>query len=238
MLISLICPSKGRPNNVKRLINNIQNTVEEKVELIFVFDIGEPHQLYEMKELPSNIQICTLNIKHSDFLNKDYYNYGASFGLGKYFWCIGDDVKFLTKSWDKILKEKLEDYLKDKPDRIAYISVSEEKSKAKHPCFPLITSEAFKALDMYFHPDLMSWGADRCLWELYSGVDRILHIPEIEIQHLSYHDGLGEFDKTAKSMKERFFRDPNCHNKVSTNIIPQQIRFLKNYIKKFNKENK
>ena len=61
-------------------------------------------------------------------------------------------------------------------------------------------------------------------------VRRTLFIPEVEIEHLSYHDGKAIFDETAKSVKERFFRDPNCHNKICNYVIPQQVRILEKYI--------
>jgi hypothetical protein len=176
--------------------------------------------------LPGDVYIA----KRTDYLNRDYYNWLAERAKGKYLWAIGDDVRFLTHFWDIQLEEKIEEYLKDKKDRIAYISVNEISSKASHPCFPLITREAFMATGMYFHPELMSWGADRCLWELYNGVNRVLNVPEVIINHLSYHDGKGEYDEVAKSMRDRFFKNPNCHNEVSEKIIPGQIVKLKEYI--------
>jgi hypothetical protein len=230
LMIRLICPTKDRPNNVLKLVKNLQETVSSAITIIFVYDKEEKTPLYDLKEVKENVSICILSREHSDYLNRDYYNYAANQSLGEYIWCIGDDITFLTKGWDLILKEKIEEYLKNKTDRIAYISVNEKGSKAKHPCFPLITREAFNATGMYFHPELMSWGADRCLWELYNGINRVLYIPEIEIEHLSYHDGKAEFDETAKSMRERFFRNPNCHNEVSKNIIPAQIKRLEKII--------
>ena len=229
-MLSLICPTKNRPNNVLRLVENLYDTVTENMEIIFIYDKEEKSPLYTLTEIKNSVSINILNREPSDFLNKDYYNYGVQHAKGDILWCIGDDIIFKTRNWSTILKERIEEYLKDKPDRIAYISVNEVNSRAKHPCFPLITKEAFQALGMYFHPDLMSWGADRCLYELYSGINRMLHIPEVEIQHLSYHDNSGVFDETAKSMKERFFRDPNCHNKVCSEIIPKQIEMLKQII--------
>ncbi len=227
MNFSLLCPTRNRPDNILNLNTTLYNTVsnQNNIELLFKIDNDDETHFYG-----SWINIKKFKDIKSDYLNRDYYNFLAKESEGKYVWAIADDIRFLTKSWDKILEEKIEEYLKDKSDRIAYISVNEKGSKAKHPCFPLITREAFNVLGMYFHPQLMSWGADRCLWEVYSGVNRVLHIPEVEIEHLSYHDGKASFDDTAKSMRERFFRDPQCHNKVSEIIVPQNIKQLEKYI--------
>ena len=237
MDISFLCPSRERVNNIDKIINSLSEVLSDKLEteILFKFDEDDKITINHTFTLNKKISIDVFIDKRSDELNKNYYNFLATKAQSNYLWAIGDDLVFHTKQFDVILKEKLEAYLQDKPDRIAYISVTEKGSKAKHPCFPIITKEAFNVLGMYFHPQLLSWGADRCIYEVYSGIDRILHIPEIEIEHISYHDNKAPYDKTAQSMKERFFRNKNCHNEVSKNIIPNQIKQLQKYINEYNK---
>jgi hypothetical protein len=231
-------PTRNRPRNIKHLIVNIDETIRDltNIELLVAFDTDDSMTLRELSGIPTKDRpYHFFPRERSEWLNKDYYNWLASKANGNYLWGIGDDVRFLTKDWDIILSDKIEKYLQSKSDRIAYISVNEQGSTAKHPCFPLITKEAFKVLGEYHSSRLMSWGSDRILYEIYSNplVGRILHIPEISIQHLTYHDGTASYDETAKSMHERFFRDPNCHNYVSMYIVPQQIKILSSYIKEF-----
>lgn len=237
VIISLLCPSRERPTNIVKLLDNIYNTISNPiaVETLFKLDKDDTISINTLKQHFNKIFYIRLMVKErTDKLNNDYYNFLAKRAYGKYLFSIGDDVVFHTKDWNIILASKIEAYLKDKPDRIAYISVTERGSQAKHPCFPIITKEAFNKLGMYFHPQLLSWGADRCLYEVYSGINRILHIPEIEIEHISYHDKKAPFDKTAQSMKERFFKNPNCHNLVSITEVPSQIQYLQDYIKEYN----
>lgn len=233
MKLSLLCPSRERANSIIKLLDNVYSLTFNPclVETLFKFDDDDKISINSLIPFKSYFYIRRYIDKRSDKLNDHYYNFLATKAYGKYLWSIGDDVRFHTKHFDTILEEKLEEYLKDKPDRIAYISVTEKGSKAKHPCFPIITKEAFTKLGMYFHPQLLSWGADRCLYEVYSGINRILHIPEIEIEHISYHDNKAPFDKVAQSMKERFFRNPNAHNEVSSTIVPLQIKYLQTIIK-------
>ncbi len=238
-MFSILVPTRNRVNNIKKLIENLETTISDynNVEIYFKCDDDDKNTIKFFENIPiQKLELYWYKDKKSDFLNRDYYNSLCYSTSGNILWAIGDDVRFLTSNWDFILKERIEYYLRDKSDRIAYISIYEENSKAKHPCFPLITKEAFNASGMYFHPQLMSWGADRCLYELYSGIDRILYVPEVHIEHLSYHDGSGEYDETAKSMKERFFRDPNCHNKVCKEIIPKQIEKLRKRINENKKQ--
>jgi hypothetical protein len=229
--ISLLVPSRGRPKNIEQLRENILNTTSDiyDIELLLKLDSDNLYELDSRYDyfIKSHVD------KRSSYLNRDYYNFLAKEGRGRYLWGLGDDCRIETKNWNILLYQKIEEYLKDKPDRIAYISVNEVDSQAKHPCFPLITKEAFQVLGEYHCSELLSWGSDRILWEIYSGIGRTLHIPEISIKHLSYHDGSAPFDETARSMKERFFRNPNCHNQVLETKVPHQIEKLKKYIEEF-----
>lgn len=230
---SILIPTRDRPKFIRKRIQNIINTSYDmsQIDVLIAFDRDDKETHNELENIRSNkYSIYSISRDRSDHLNADYYNWLAGLSQGKYLWANGDDILINTKNWDKILKEKIDNYLIDKPDGIAYISVKEKNSQAKHPCFPLITRKSFETLNMYFHPELLTWGADRCLWELYNGVNRILHVPEVEIEHISYHDGKAPLDETARSVRERFFRDPDCHNKVCVNIIPKQIQLLKEII--------
>jgi hypothetical protein len=240
--INLLVPTRSRPKYLKELFLNLAYTIpsfrSNHIELFLKIDEDDIEtkkaiSILERNEYPFNWHY--ISNQKSDFLNRDYYNNLSSIVAEGLLWGIADDVRFFTDDWYKSLTNKVEEYLKDKPDRIAYISVNEEGSTAKHPCFPLITKEAFQVLGEYHCSELLSWGSDRILWEIYSGIGRTLHIPEISIKHLSYHDGSAPFDETAKSMKERFFRNPNAHNLISETKVPQQIEKLKKYIEEFNK---
>ena len=233
MTFSLLCPTRNRVHFVEQLFYNLEQSIAkpDNVELILMSDYDDKatYDLFQ-KQPTQKFQITYIRQDRSEYLNKDYYNYAATKAQGDYLWAIGDDVRFLTYFWDMKLTEKIEEILK--PDRIGYFSVTEEGSQAKHPCFPIITKESFQALKIYFHPQLMSWGADRTLYEVYSAnsIRRCFHIPDVSINHLSYHDKKAVCDDTAKSMKERFFRDPECHNKVSMYQVPQHIKILERYI--------
>jgi hypothetical protein len=232
--VSLLCPTRGRANKLKKVIDSIFQTASN-FELLITYDIDDK-ETEEVSYKLKDDKIIWYSKPRSQYLNRDYYNFMAQRSTGDYFWAIGDDVIFKTKDWDIILNNKIEEFLINKPDRIAYIITSEDNSKAKHNCFPLITKEAFNVLNMFLHPQLLTWGADRTIYEIYShpSINRVVNIPEIHIDHRSYHDGTGEFDLTAQNVKERFFRDPDCHNKVSLYVVPQNIRILKEYIEDYN----
>jgi hypothetical protein len=239
MLISILVPSRKRVKSLIEMIKSVVNTVNDinNVEILIAIDRDDESSMKNKESIIESFR--NLNIKiytreHSDYLNSHYYNWLGEKAIGDYLWAMGDDIRCISKDWDKILINKVETFLINKPDRIAYITM-EDGTEASHCCFPMVTKEAFKVLHMILHPQLMSWGADRTIHEIYGNpsIMREINIPEIKLNHLSYHDGKAPFDDTAKSVKERFFRDPDCHNKVSLYVVPQQIKYLANYIKEF-----
>jgi len=233
MNISLLCPTRHRPHYLIPLLESIFDTVhfEQNVEILFAIDDDDSstlHKFISLKKWEGRIHGHIR--KKSDYLNRDYYNWLSRKASGKYLWAIGDDVRFKTSDWDTLLIQTIEDYLKTRSDRIAYITTEEDGSQATHTCFPMITKEAFKAMGFFLHPELLTWGADRTIYELYSAVNRVINVPSVHIEHVTYHDGKAPCDETAKSVKERFFRDPDCHNKVSSLVIPKQILLLRKAI--------
>jgi len=233
MNFSLLCPTRHRPHYLQPLLESIFNTAqfENNIEVLFAIDDDDKETTHEFIKLSRFNKYVKGHIRSkSDYLNRDYYNWLAKRASGRYLWAIGDDVRFKTNNWDSLLILEIETYLHSHLDRIAYITTEEDGSQATHTCFPMVTKEAFKALGFFLHPELLTWGADRTIYELYSAVDRVINVPSVHIEHITYHDGKAPCDDTAKSVKERFFRDPECHNKVSQLVIPKQIDLLRKYI--------
>jgi hypothetical protein len=233
--ISLLCPTRKRLWGITQLVKSLSITSKNRdnYELLVACDTDDVESINTLdsliKEFPS-INMRVFHREKSDFLNRDYYNFLAEKAEGDFLWVIADDIRFNTNNWDNKLYYHLESITYSLKDRIACFSVSEEGSQAKHPCFPIVTKEAFKVLGMILHPQLLSWGADRTIGEIYEAINRKYTISDVSITHLSYHNKTADFDSTAASMKERFFRNPNCHNEVSEKIVPQQIELLRKYI--------
>lgn len=248
MKFSLLCPSRERPNGIKRLLSSLDRTIQNKqnVQILIAIDeddIVSQSYLIDRANIPESLMPnFSMHVRpRSEFLNRDYYNWLALQAAGDYLWAIGDDVEFLVHGWDIHIQEVIEAYLKDKPDRIFCASIHDSTPKPPElpipfPCFPLITKEAFRALGFLLHPEIPTWGADYTLYELYKGAGRILTIEDrVYLDHISHHTGKVVQDMVNKRIeliahKYNIQAGDNNAGIFVRRRVPKQIEMLKKLI--------
>jgi len=246
MVFSLLCPTRSRDVERDRLLKSLQNTTSNKDEIEILFavdrdDFQTQEKLEETKTVFSDLNIKVFVRNRSIFINRDYYNWLAGFAEGDFYWVIGDDLVFAFNGWDVYIKNRIEDYLKDKHDRIVCIGASDDTPKPgtlpAFPCFPMVSKEAAKAISFVLPPNIPTWGADYILFNIYKDVPRLLLVDEhIFLNHISSHTGKVESDAINKRVGEIFnsLKMIPLHNtdRILKEEVPQYINFLKNYIEK------
>ena len=242
---SLICPTRDRMIERSRLLNSLEDTITDpsQVEIIFIVDKDDlrtqnliENSIERHKKL--NIKYYTRN--RSYFLNRDYYNWASGLAEGEYHWAIGDDLVFKVKGWDKIISERIKEYIKFKPDNIVFASIKDNTPKPtnklpKFPCFPLVSKTAIRVLGFLLHPNIPTWGADYALYCLYKKVDRVLLIEDrIYIEHISYHTKQANEDAISKRVALIFNQLKNISlynvDRIVKEEVPLQANILSRYI--------
>jgi len=248
MKYSLLVPTRARIKGIERLLKNILDTAihPEELEILFAVDIDDsPTQQFlgivEHQHLYPPLTIKSFVRQRSEFTNRDYYNWLAEKSSGKYIWCLADDIVFLIKDWDRIIEEKIELYLQNKPDRIicAGIRDSTPSPKSSLPdfaCFPLITKEAYNFFGFILHPELPSWGADWSLYNLYTKSNRYLEIRDcVYLDHIAWHTKSAIEDATAQNIRDIFRRyqkiPQNNVDNIVRDIVPIQVDKLLTYLR-------
>lgn len=244
---SLICPSRNRTFSLQRLLQSLEftTTYKQDFELLIIIDNDDtPTRNYletilNTKQYP-NINIKIISRERSDYLNRDYYNYGAQYAQGDFLWAIGDDVEFKVINWDVRIINHLNGFISNKTDKIICAGIRDNTPKPKpslpmFPCFPLISKEAFKAVGYLLSPNVPTWGADYLIYLLYNGANRYLAIRDDEyLHHIGVHTKSGPKDETAQSIEDRFrkyqFVPENNIDRTAESIIPGEIERLKQYI--------
>ena len=100
-MISFSCPSRGRPEFAKRLVDTAEENAKNDIEIMFYHNDDDP----------------SLE-KYKDLLEEKYYTIGPNQSTC-YSWnqlafkakndvcfLMGDDVQFTTNSWDKEILNK------------------------------------------------------------------------------------------------------------------------------------
>lgn len=102
-MISILCPTRGRPENVIRKVRSILSTSHrpDLVEIIFYVDnddVSFPETILKN----SNVIVVNGPRMWLSILQNVLYSYSK----GEIIMYTGDDVVFETKNWDKIIREE------------------------------------------------------------------------------------------------------------------------------------
>lgn len=110
-MISLLVPSRGRPDNIKRLWQSAVHTAEDPggLELVVRLDLDDP-----MRNL---YPCCHTYIVGDRIVLSEMWNECWQAARGPIFWHGGDDVTFNTPGWDRMVSEAFDRH----PDGIAFV---------------------------------------------------------------------------------------------------------------------
>ncbi len=196
-MISIICPTRNRPNNVIRLVKSALNlkSASGKVEFLFFVDSDDksfPSALLETHN--ESIKIVTGPRQWISNAHNTLYSHAQ----GEFLMTAGDDMVFETQNWDQIIKENFELY----PDKIVLLFGDD---KATH--------SGKIAIHGFFHQHwvhvLGTWvqPGRGSLWDLWTTenarkLGRLRFLPNLVIPHIHYRQGEknAEFDSTYQNI--------------------------------------
>ena len=200
--ISLITPTRNRPDDLKRLLHSIENTTSDpsQIEILFYVDDDDKVTLDLYKAYEQTYQ--DFNIKfhigpRSDHFSKDYYNFLAKKARGRWVMAINDDSVFITEDWDSIIIEKMELAAKKIGDDILLGIVQDgmvrEGEDARRPtmsCWLLSSKEYINLMGGLLLEEIYTWGGDYWLGRVFTKVQggrRKIYILDVFIEHNSHH---------------------------------------------------
>jgi Glycosyl transferase family 2 len=211
-LISVLVPSRGRPDMLARAIRTAYETATHarRVEVVVWLDDDEPNELdYMFKakfsapldgSLPESVRVITGPRK----LLSECWNTCYEHARGEILMHCGDDVTFNTPGWDQRVREEFEKL----PDRIGLVFGDDLSTN-----FPDLATHGFvhrrwvQAVG-YFLPPLFSsdWN-DVWISEVAKRVGRLVPMSDVVIEHHHYTFGKAERDQTHAEREERGIAD-------------------------------
>jgi hypothetical protein len=191
-MISILTPTRGRPDNVKRLIDSAFSTARfpEQVEFLFYVDLDDDSFPAEIES--SNVRVIRgPRMWLSVLQNILYANCN-----GEIVMYSGDDLVFKTQDWDVKVVNAIEKY----PDKLALVYPND-----------LATHGQSMAIHGFLHRNWInavgSWvapgrGSLYDLWhtEVARKLGRLHYLEDVHIAHVHYRqgEGLATFDETYK----------------------------------------
>lgn len=190
-MVSILVPSRGRPDNLRRLYRSLLDTTEGEWELLVRLDDDDPAWTgYEQPPHQANVTAPRVLLSQA-------WNDLVPYALGDIFMHGGDDIIFRTPGWDRIVRDAFP------PDRIAFVHGDDLGGKGdKLGTHGFLFREAIETVG-YFMPPYFASDYNDLWWnEVYEQIGRRIFVP-IVTEHMHPAFGKAELDATHLERIER-----------------------------------
>ncbi len=200
-MISILLPTRGRPDNLKRMAESAYATADapDDIEIVAVVD-DDDYSYDSLGPLYQDIVI----IKVPRTILSKYWNIAYEHANGPIYMHCGDDIVFQTDGWDTKVKEEFAKY----PDKIVLVygddgDPNKEKNFGTHS---FIHKNWVDAVGYFVPPYFSSDFNDTWLNEVADSIGRKVKI-DILTEHMHFAFRKGELDLTHAERLVRHWKD-------------------------------
>lgn len=199
-MISVLVPTRGRPDNVRRLLSSAFDTSETEVEFVFYVDEDDP--LGDQTLDVAAREGATVNIGPRVVLSEMWNECWklARFDVAMH---CGDDIIFRTPDWDVRVLEVFDRY----PDRIAFVHGRDGFQDAKIGTHGFLHRRWVDAVGYLVPPYFSSDYNDLWLTEVADALGRRVFLPNVYTEHMHPVIGKGPWDQTHQERLTRHQQD-------------------------------
>lgn len=191
-MVSILCPSRGRPANVARLYKSLKDTTEGEWELLVRLDDDDWHRTGYLRAR----RLVAVTAPRG--LMSTLWNDLLPYALGDVLMLCGDDVVFRTLGWDAKVRAAFPD------DLIGLVHGNDlSPNSATIATHPFVSREWVEALGYLTPPYFESDYVDLWLTELADALGRRVYLPEVVIEHLHPAFYKAEWDATYQERINR-----------------------------------
>lgn len=147
MSIALLCPTRGRPEQFKRMCESVKSTSQD-INNVFIFHgSDDPNCEYSTKRFRENYPTVA---KWNDLASSALLNQNI-----KLFMLAADDIIFETPGWDKALL----DHYNNLENKIHVYALQDSRDPDGNP-HPIVTREYINAMGYFLPPIFLHWFVD------------------------------------------------------------------------------
>lgn len=199
-MIALLVPSRGRPEQLKRMIESARATANSDI-LIYVTlgheDMGKYHEILDYNILGKSVRLLdmpdNLPTAHKwDLMADDALNRPDI----KLFMLGADDMIFSTPLWDSALIDHYNAL--DKKQHVFALQDSRDSEGTPHPIF---TREWIDFWGYMVNPMWLHWYVDTWAVEIAKANNCFTHLRDFELVHKKPSD-TGQGDSTHNRIRE------------------------------------
>lgn len=194
-MIDLICPSKGRPDKLKRMWDSAKHTASNPSELFLIVGVqATEYQSYRAVMGHEQNLIITI-VK--DWSTAYSWNTLQQLGVGDITMLASDDMIFSTPLWDKALT----DHYNSLQNKVHVYALQDSRDRMGTP-HPIVTKEYIEAMRYFLPPIFLHWFVDSWTVEIAKYNDVFTHLTDYMLIHDKPSDS-GKPDSTHTGIRER-----------------------------------
>lgn len=198
-MISILCPSRGRSDKVRKMAESALTLADGVVEVLFFIDLWEeegkrPNKGYTNNQRELGVKFydkgsSLITTGGPDQPTNLSWNQLAQQAKGEILIVCGDDVEFKTQGWDTKLKEAAAKF----PDGYCILSCNDGRGGSTSHPHPIYTRKMYEALGYVMHPSFLHWGPDDFAAKLGHRLGRHIWLEDVLLEHQKPSDtGLGD----------------------------------------------
>jgi glycosyltransferase involved in cell wall biosynthesis len=214
-MISIICATKNRPENIARLIKSARDTATD-FEFVFVIDEGDS----------IDPQGYTVVINKDGFISLGaLFNKGVPYSKGDIYMLCGDDVVFNSKDWDIIVQNKINSFT----DKLCLVYGNDLLQGERMATHPFIHKRWVEILGYLNPPQFFADFGDVYLMDIARGIGRLIYLPEVITEHRHFANKKAVKDSTY-SNREKYKKESRVIYDEMKDLIKGEIEKLKSNI--------
>lgn len=200
-MIALLCPSRGRPEKLKRMWDSAKATGEAKLYYAIAPEEKEPYSIVNGNSrqytMPDNMPtVHKWNMLAEEAMrNSD----------NKLFMLASDDMIFATPEWDKALL----DHYNSLENKIHVYHLQDSRDKDGTP-HPIVTRDYIEKMGWFLPPIFLHWFCDSRTVSMAKYAECFTHLRDYELIHDKPSDH-GKPDETHSRIREWGWHDRDKH---------------------------
>lgn len=244
-MIALLCPSKGRPEKLARMIKSALDTSTCKLNFYIGLSI-EDYDKYGFANFQNDRVDCFVkadfpellptahkwnilaDIARNDPLTLQSYGYKGTDANNSLFMIAGDDMFFDTPGWDKAII----DHYEKLSNKIHVYNLQDSRDKDGVP-HPIVTREYIEAMGYIYPPIFLHWQGD--IWT--NRIARYNYCFTHLRDYLLIHDkpsDKGQPDATHTGIRSYGWlqRDQWVHERCKNTLLVNECQRLRSLMRK------
>lgn len=192
MKISLLVPTRNRPEQMTRLWQSALDTADtpEDLEIVFYIDDDDASSIAEYKSMKTDQVQAVIGER---IILSQMWNGAYELATGEVFMHCGDDIIFRSENWDKIVRKAFKQF----DDKILFVygrdGIWDNEELGTHG---FIHKNWVDTIGYFVPPYFDYGGNDGWLTEVATIIKRKRFVPEIYTEHMHFSVNKSKKDAT------------------------------------------